>query len=157
MANKGGQPYYRRQLAGEVRDLTLREIKAILVDKKNYKFMCMDDIDACIFSRIDIHEVNKDEFLMGKTKVNESFYEKGIHDGADGFFFTRKWWLHNNYRFHDDMILGDPYWDFYYRKIINVSTKKVFRAHSLYHIYHATTWNFESPGAVNNKNIWDNS
>jgi len=31
---KGGQPQYRRELAGEVRDLTLNEIKKILLDTK---------------------------------------------------------------------------------------------------------------------------
>jgi hypothetical protein len=38
MANQGGQPQYRRELAGEVRDLTLKEIRAILVDKENEKY-----------------------------------------------------------------------------------------------------------------------
>lgn len=34
---QGGVPHYRRELAGEVRDLTLKEIKSILLDKKNEK------------------------------------------------------------------------------------------------------------------------
>jgi hypothetical protein len=34
MANAGGQPQYRRELAGQVRDLTLKEIKEILEDKE---------------------------------------------------------------------------------------------------------------------------
>ena len=32
---RGGVPHYRRELAGEVRDLTLKEIKSILVEAKD--------------------------------------------------------------------------------------------------------------------------
>lgn len=35
---KGGVPSYQRALAGEVRDLTLKEIKAILIDKEHQVF-----------------------------------------------------------------------------------------------------------------------
>jgi len=35
---QGGVPAYQRALAGEVRDLTLKEIKAILIDKNHETF-----------------------------------------------------------------------------------------------------------------------
>ncbi len=38
MANVGGQPHYRRELAGEVRDLTLKEIRDILLDKETVNY-----------------------------------------------------------------------------------------------------------------------
>lgn len=126
----------------------------ILVDKQFFNWF-KKDIDTYVFSRIDIDEITKEDYLAGKININESSYKNGIHDGADGFFFRRKWWFANVNKFHDDLVLGEPYWDHYYRKIICDNSDNIVKEHACHHIYHETKWTFDSAAATSNANIWE--
>ena len=126
----------------------------ILINKDFFKVF-KNNIDTYIFSRTDINEVSEQDFLKGKIEVSENSYSKGLHDGVDGVFFRKKWWLENRDKFHDDLVLGEPYWDWYYRKAIKNNSKRNIEKHNLYHVHHVTKWTFDSNGAKNNTRIWE--
>ena len=109
----------------------------------NYK-----KIDAYLFSRTDIADVNVGSF---NDKNFHVVWKE--HPGFDGIFFRRKWWLINRKRFNDNLVLGEPEWDYYYDKIIRQSTGQIIKKRKLYHVHHDTIWNLTSTGAVNNRKI----
>lgn len=104
--------------------------------------------DVFLFNRIDIEPTAGPMFLPNNIKTSNK-----SHPGLDGVFFNRKWWIENRPRFHDDLIVGEPEWDFYYDRIINESTGEIVKARSLYHVHHDTTWTITSNGAKNNRKI----
>jgi len=106
--------------------------------------------DVYLFQRIDISEVNKQ--TLNKHVFNIVNKE---HPGFDGIFFDKRWWVNNQHRFNPDMILGEPFWDYYYKELACRYSKKVTIQRALYHIHHETKWNLISPGAENNQKIYD--
>jgi len=125
-------------------------INSDILITKNF-FDCFDKkkIDAYMFMRYDISQV-KDigEFNKKSFKIK---YKN--HPGFDSFFFRKKWWELNKQRFHDNLILGEPEWDFYYYQRIYEGTREILIQRDLYHVFHRTIWTLESPGAINNRRI----
>ena len=83
MANQGGQPQYRRELAGEVRDLALKEIKAILLDKEakvyteNFRAQVILKLASNVLPRVNEHSGPDGEPINAQVvilppKTNES-------------------------------------------------------------------------------------
>ena len=105
------------------------------------------DYDAFILPRYDIAEVSPEDFLQGKVKI---IYGGNTHCGADGFFFRKDWWIKNGEFFTDKFIIGEPEWDLCYRYIIQRLSKRHLDKRSVYHVYHAASWNGQSIGAKNN-------
>lgn len=125
----------------------------ILVTKDFFK-MFRSNADAYICSRIDIEPLSINDFINGKIKVCEKHYVKGIHDGVDAFFFSKKWWKKNSKLFHDGLIMGEPFWDWYYRDIIHRNADKYIELHNVYHVWHDVIWRNESPGGSRNEAIY---
>jgi len=115
---------------------------------KEFFSLFSKDIDAYMFSRTDITPVNHSKLEKKDFRVvwNE-------HPGYDGFFFRRAWWSKNRKKFSAGLILGEPEWDYYYRKRIVALTDKRMNKRALYHVFHNTIWTLESPGAIHNRTI----
>lgn len=107
---------------------------------------------AFILSRSDIAEVSSPEYLQSKFKV---IYGGDKHHGADGFFFKRSWWIRNQRKFPEDLIIGETEWDTCYRKIIYDNCRSFIEKRALHHVYHDQSWNWTSNGARNNMEIWE--
>lgn len=82
-------------------------------------------------------------------------YSGKARTSAVKVFFDKRWWLANRDKFHNGLILGEPFCDYYYKEMAFKHTKKVLVQRALYHIYHETKWNLISPGSENNKKIHD--
>lgn len=108
--------------------------------------------DAYLFQRVELEEanVNSDIFTAKNFSTKKLFIKQEDHIGFDAMFFDRKWWDKNRKKFHDDLILAEPFWDLYYHKIVVGNSKNVLIDRALYHIYHPTTWSIKSKGAINN-------
>ena len=120
----------------------------ILVHRKFFDVFKTKKIDAYLFNRVDINEVPIQNFNGYDFKVIWNG-----HPGFDGVFFRTKWWLKNRNKFHDDLILGEAEWDYYYNKKIQESTDRIYKKRWLYHVFHETTWTLDSRGAKNNRKI----
>jgi len=121
----------------------------ILINKKFYKhFSFTKKVGCYMFSRVDIKKVSAANFVNGQEVVISR-----SHPGIDGFFFRKDWWTHYSKELHDDLILGEPEWDYYYRKIICKHTKHIVEKRALHHIDHKTVWKLNSKGAINNRKI----
>ena len=141
--------------ASKLRADVIGFINSDILIRKDFFSLFNKKIDAYVFSRIDIRPTNERDIQKGKVTVAENTYPNGVHDGADGFFFKTKWWNQNRHLFHDDLVLGEPYWDHYYRSVIRKNCRNKLVKHSVYHVWHHTTWTFDSPGAILNRNIWE--
>jgi hypothetical protein len=119
---------------------------------KDFFDVFKNDIYAYAFTRIDIGDINDTMSLNNKKLFN---IINPSHSGFDGFFFNKKWWLENNNKFSDDLVMGEPFWDVYYNNKIRSLTKKYKIFHSIYHVFHPTIWNLKSNGAINNKKIFE--
>jgi hypothetical protein len=121
----------------------------IIVDKDF--FNRFNNNDVYLFQRIDGANISEHNFPL------KSFHIVcREHPGFDGVFFKKEWWLDNRDQFHDDLILGEAFWDYYYKKIVDINSDKILIQRAIYHMYHDTIWDLKSKGAINNKNINDN-
>ena len=100
-----------------------------------------------LFQRLEIKPVKKSEYLNGRFDVRDD-----SHPGYDGVFFEKQWWLKNEQRFNDDLVLGEPEWDWYYAKQIGDKNQTLVKR-CLYHVFHKTIWTITSNGAKNNRRI----
>lgn len=126
----------------------------ILLNRKFFGFLDGKH-DAYLFRRIDLESANVSyELFTSKNFSNINlFSKKEEHYGHDAVFFDRKWWEKNGKKFHNDLILGEPFWDLYYNKIVVENSKNYSMERALYHIYHPTMWSVKSKGGINNSDI----
>ena len=106
------------------------------------------DVDVYMFQRRDISDVDYKKFM--KDDYHTVWAE---HPGIDAIFFNTEWWEGHKNKFHDDLILGEPEWDYYYMKRVKKVTKNYIMKRSLYHVHHNTIWTLDSKGAINNRKI----
>ena len=122
----------------------------IILDKRFFESFSEDieDIDAYLFMRTDISRVTSSTFDKGNYRIvwNE-------HPGYDCFCFRRDWWLANRDKFDDDLIIAEPFFDYYYARTVKENTDRFLEERLLYHVYHKTIWNPNSVGGENNKRI----
>ena len=109
------------------------------------------NVNAHAQSRYEIGEIDVDGFLSGKARVIGGGDK---HEGVDGFFFKRQWWLDNKHLFPTDLIVGEGEWDTCYRHILRRFCVDRHESRSLYHVYHDQKWNMTSSGFKNNADIW---
>jgi hypothetical protein len=120
----------------------------ILLNEKFFK--TISNFDAYIMPRSDISTLSYIEFFKNNYRV---IYGGDQHLGADGFFFSLKWWEENNHKFPEDLILGETSWDVVYRTIIKKECNNYIEKRCLYHVYHNPNWNNNTNGARNNLKI----
>lgn len=125
-------------------------INSDILINKGFFDLFSNDIDAYIFYKKDIEEVNYDKLMSGNFHIVWS-----DPPGQDGFFFKRTWWLKHKNLFPKELILGETEWDTCYNSILQYTTKNIMIKRALYHVYHERKWNLTSPGAKNNIAIWN--
>jgi len=120
----------------------------IFVQKNLFSIFEKHNKDVYLFKRFDISDVDFLKFQSNNFRVKVK-----DHPGFDALFFNVNWWKKCSKRFNNDLILGEPEWDFYYHRKIMSLTRNIFEGRFLYHILHPTIWTLNSPGAINNRRI----
>jgi hypothetical protein len=118
----------------------------------NFFDIFKEDHDVYIFGRYEIDKLV--DFNKGKFRtIKNPYVEFGEHPGFDAIFFNTKWWMKNGNNFHNDFIMGEPYWDMYYFKKSKDCTTNILNKRALYHVFHEVIWNVNSNGLKNNENL----
>ena len=125
----------------------------ILLPKSFFSLLNLEH-DAYLFQRFEVME-NADLTVFTKKgcSLDNIIKYSEEHHGYDAVFFKKTWWQKYRRKFNEDLILGEPLWDWYYHKVTTDYTKNALEKRALYHVYHTTTWNTRSPGALNNDRI----
>jgi len=125
-------------------------INSDILLNENFFKQFSNDIDAYVFYKKDIEDVNSHRLNAGKFRI---IWDNP--DGVDGFFFSKTWWLKNAHLFPKNLIIGETEWDTCYNSIIQVNCERYLLKRSLFHVYHDRIWTKDSSGAKNNIAIWE--
>jgi len=123
----------------------------ILLPKPIFE-MFNEDADAYILYRREINKVTAAGFMEG---VIQYIWGGDEHPGNDAFFFDADWWMNNRDEFPKDLVLGETEWDTVYREVAKHTTDNYLESRSLFHVFHEAKWSLDSPGALNNIKIWE--
>lgn len=110
------------------------------------------DKDAYVFYRREIADVGCEAFMDQEFNY---VWGGDEHPGNDAFFFRKSWWEQHRDEYPDDLVVGETEWDTVYRVVTQNVSKNYLESRELCHVYHDAKWTLETPGAINNIKIWN--
>lgn len=106
--------------------------------------------DVKLFNRLEIERVP----LTSDLSVFLSYQgERNPYSGRDGFFIRKSLWDKLS-TVLPDYIIGEPYWDIGFIELLSKQNLSLIQDR-IYHYFHPRRWQRETPGALYNKQLYD--
>lgn len=123
----------------------------VIKNRKFYSILKEDEIhESVLFNRVEIENVpltdNLNTFLSYTGQRNP-------YSGRDGFFIKKRLWDQIE-PVLPDYIIAEPYWDIGLIALLEKHNISIIHD-EIYHYFHPRRWQRETPGALYNKNLYD--